>query len=150
MASVLKQQPLQPTLLASPQLIFSIEQRQLLERILDLTSSDSRFSQKALEAINLIMLGTNATSPVINSLNPSSAIIGSPNFRLRVLGTGFNFTSTIVFNGFNEPTTFVSSTEVNTGVNMAVWLAPSNPLPVHVLNNGNILSNAMLFKFNAA
>jgi hypothetical protein len=90
-----------------------------------------------------------APAPSITALVPASAPIGAPNFTLHVQGTGFAATSVIVFNGFDEPTTFVSATEVTTGVNMDVWTAPSLPLPVLVRTNGQE-SNAVPFTFVAA
>jgi hypothetical protein len=40
----------------------------------------------------------------------------------------------------------VSTTEVTTGVNMAVWTGPSLPLPV-LVRNGDVESNARTFTF---
>ena len=54
----------------------------------------------------------------------------------------------IVWNGFDEPTTVVSDTEVSTGVNMAVWFAPV-AVPVQVRAGGN-LSNSLIFRFTEA
>ena len=54
----------------------------------------------------------------------------------------------IVWNGFDEPTTVVSDTEVTTGVNMAVWHAPV-AVPVQVRAGGN-LSNSKIFTFTEA
>jgi len=88
-------------------------------------------------------------TPVVSSLTPATAVIGAANFTLSVKGTGFTPGSKIVFNGFEEPTTFVSATELTTGVNMAVWTAPSAPLPVAVRALDGEMSNAMTFTFTA-
>jgi hypothetical protein len=56
----------------------------------------------------------------------------------------------IVFNGFDEPTTVVSPTEVTTGVNMAVWTGPSLPLPVGVRNGDGQVSDSLFFTFTEA
>lgn len=87
--------------------------------------------------------------PAVMALEPDTAVIGTPSFTLRVLGTGFAAGSVIVFNGFDEPTTRVSSTEVTTGVDMAVWTAPSAPLPVTVRNGDGQLSAPVSFTFTA-
>lgn len=89
------------------------------------------------------------TAPTISSLMPNTAVIGDPSFTLHVHGTGFTAESVIVFNSFDEPTTLVSDTEVTTGVNMTVWLAPTTPLPVSV-RTGAAMSNVLSFTFTGA
>jgi hypothetical protein len=86
----------------------------------------------------------------VTELVPATAVIGEPSFTLRVLGTGFGPDSKIVFNGYEEPTTFVSPNEVTTGVNMDVWQGASEPLPVKVRTGYGDDSNEMMFQFNAA
>ncbi len=88
--------------------------------------------------------------PVVTALVPDTAVIGSPSFTLHVHGTGFAPDAVIVFNGYDEPTTIVSPTEVTTGVNMAVWTAPSAPLPVAVRNPDGVVSNDVPFTFTEA
>jgi len=88
--------------------------------------------------------------PVLTELSPNTAVIGIPSFTLHVLGTGFKAGDTIFFNNYQEPTTFVSETEVTTGVNMDTWSAPSNPLPVCVQNAAGQRSNELMFTFLAA
>jgi hypothetical protein len=53
---------------------------------------------------------------VLTSITPDTAVIGDPDLTLSAIGTGFTAESVIVFNGGDEPTTFVSATEVTTGV----------------------------------
>jgi hypothetical protein len=88
-------------------------------------------------------------APVLTSLTPATAQIGDPDFTLHVTGTGFTAASVIVFNGVDEPTTLVSDTEVTTGVDMTVWLAPTGPLPV-VVRTDTAVSNALSFTFTEA
>jgi hypothetical protein len=88
--------------------------------------------------------------PVVTALEPDTAVIGSPSFTLRVLGTGFDAASVIVFNGYDEPTTWVSPTEVTTGIDMAVWTGPSLPLPVGVRTADGQVSNLVSFTFTEA
>lgn len=82
---------------------------------------------------------------VVTELVPNSATIGSDAFTLHVMGKNFNESSVIVFNGYDEPTTYVSETEVTTGVNMPLWQAPVN-VPVTVRTNDNV-SNNVTFSF---
>jgi hypothetical protein len=54
--------------------------------------------------------------PVLNSINPSSARIGSADVEMNVNGNKFTETSIIYFNGGIEPTTFISSDQLRTTV----------------------------------
>ena len=75
--------------------------------------------------------------PNITSLSPSSAPINGPAFTLTVNGTGFVPTSSVVFNLYQQPTTFVSSTQLiaeipaesiaQSGTSTYVWV--DNPAP---------------------
>lgn len=88
-------------------------------------------------------------APVLSALVPATAEVGTPSFTLSVQGSGFVPGSVILFNGFAEPTTFVSATELTTGVNMDVWVGPSEPLPVAVRTLDGKLSNELTFTFTA-
>lgn len=91
--------------------------------------------------------------PILGALVPETAPIGAPSFTLHVVGTAvspFKAGDVIVFNGFDEPTTFVSATELTTGVNMDVWLNPSAPLPVKVKTSTGAFSNELFFTFTAS
>ena len=92
--------------------------------------------------------GPPVEAPTVETLAPDSVAIGAPDFTVHVTGTGFTPDSVIVWNGFDEPTTVVSDTEVSTGVNMAVWFAPV-AVPVQVRAGGN-LSNSLIFRFTEA
>jgi hypothetical protein len=86
----------------------------------------------------------------VSELEPSSAEIGDESFTLHVHGTGFGPEAKIIFNGHEEPTTFVSTTELTTGVNMDVWKGASEPLPVKVRTSVGDESNEEQFQFFAA
>jgi hypothetical protein len=90
-----------------------------------------------------------STPPVLGSLVPTSAQIGAANFTLRVLGTGFRPDSVILWNGGQEPTTYVSPTEVTTAVNMATATTPAL-IPIQVLNLPGVLSNTLTFDLQPA
>lgn len=86
-------------------------------------------------------------APTATSLLPNTVAIGQPSFELHVHGLGFRPGCVISFNGHDEPTTFVSDTDVSTGVDMSVWAAPSAPLPVSVRNPDNKSSEPLTFTF---
>jgi hypothetical protein len=71
--------------------------------------------------------------PSLAGLLPATAAIGSGQFTLAVLGSGFTAQSQVQFNGQNRATTYVSSTEV-TGVILASDLAATGSIPVTVTN----------------
>lgn len=79
----------------------------------------------------------------LTALEPASAVLGDPSFTLRVLGTGFTPDSTIVWNGADEPTTYVTATELQTDVNMAT-AEVAMPIPVEV-RSGTQTSSTLMF-----
>lgn len=83
-------------------------------------------------------------APVLTALDPSAALLGSPDFTLRVLGTGFVVGDAIEWNGGIEPTTFVSDTELTTGVNMATAQVVM-PIPIVVVTPDGLRSNELTF-----
>jgi len=94
--------------------------------------------------------GGGGTAPVLASLTPATVALGAPNFTLHVHGTGFVDGAVIVFAGKDEPTTWVSDTEVTTGVDMSVWAGPDPAVPVAVRGVDGALSNTLPFAFTAA
>src|SRR4029077_8762435 len=87
-----------------------------------------------------------ALSPVVDSLSPNMAMAGDPVYITMVVnGSGFMSGTVIVFNGFDEPTTFISNTQVSTGVKPSLFVVPAE-CPVGV-RNGSIKSNEMIFAF---
>jgi hypothetical protein len=93
-------------------------------------------------------VGPPGEAPVITSLVPDTVALGQPSFTVRVLGTGFMAESVIVWNGGDEVTTYVSATEVTTGVNMDT---ASAAVSVSVaVRNGEALSNEWFFTFTEA
>jgi hypothetical protein len=56
-------------------------------------------------------------TPTLTSLSPNTAVHGTgADFIMDVNGTGFLASSKIIFNGGEEPTTFVSATKLQTAV----------------------------------
>jgi hypothetical protein len=144
--AVLYQDPFTPTLFNSPPLVVTDEQRMYLREACSIGASDEQFAQKLYNAILYILTHGNTVPPVVTSLNPSSAVIGSPAFDMHVIGTGFNSGSKIFFNGLEEPTTLNSPTDVSTGINMPLWVAPA-VVPVTVQNADGTSSQPMNFEF---
>jgi hypothetical protein len=88
--------------------------------------------------------------PTVVSLTPDTAVAGEgPQVTMIVEGTGFHPKSVIMFNGNDEPTTFISSTKVSTGVKPSIFLEPA-VCQVAVRNAGFPASNEMPFTFTDA
>jgi hypothetical protein len=64
------------------------------------------------------------------------------------IGSGFTEASVIVFGDYDEPTTFVSDTEVTTGVTQSLFVNPA-VVPVKV-RNGDVYSESVDFTFIAS
>jgi hypothetical protein len=148
MVRALNQDPFRPVLTSADTkaLTLSAEQLLYINEVLSIASSDSRFAQKAYDAIKFILTSGAVKVPSVTSLVPNTAEIGDANFVLHVHGTNLVAGSTIIFAGQEEPTTHVSDSEVTTGVNMAVWLG-ADTLPVMVQSPDGVLSNEMPFTF---
>jgi hypothetical protein len=87
-----------------------------------------------------------AAAPVLTGLSPDTAVSGdAADIVMSCVGTGFTPESIIVFNGFAEPTTFVSDTEVTTGVKPSLFVVPAVcPVAVHT---GTQVTAAIDFTF---
>ena len=85
-------------------------------------------------------------APVLATLAPSSATVGGAGFTLRVFGSGFVSTSTVLWSGAGRPTTFVD-TGTLTALIAAGDLASTGTVLVTVFNAGpgGGLSNASSF-----
>lgn len=140
------QDPYAPVLRSSASLRVSQEQKDLIKEVVRISTSDSRFAEKLYAAIVWILTHGSDVVPTVASLSPNTAVLGTPSFTLHVFGTGFDTGSIIVFNGFDEPTTFISPTEITTGVNMDVWQAAAT-LPVGVRSSVGLMSNTQMFSF---
>ena len=137
--------PFHPVLKNSPSLNLTGEQDLYIRDILKICCADSRFAEKAYLAIGLVLTAGTIEVPTVGSLVPSTVVLGEPSFDIHVIGTGFTPYSKIVFNGFDEPTTYISDTELATGVNMPLWQAPV-VVPVSV-RTGEQYSEPVDFEF---
>jgi len=90
--------------------------------------------------------GEEGEAPDLESLDPDEADAGdADDIVMHVHGSGFTEQSVIYFNGLQEPTTFVSETEVTTGVKPSLFVVPA-VCPVTV-RNGEHESDALEFEF---
>lgn len=138
-----------PVLFNSPPLNVTLEQQRYIKEILETACSDSRFAEKAYVAIWYVLTHGNTPAPEVTSLTPNSVVLGSPDFTIHVRGSNFTQTDKIVFAGQEEPTTFVSPTELTTGVNMSVWVGP-DAVPVLVQSANGVMSSSQTFTFTSA
>src|SRR5579871_5713759 len=76
---------------------------------------------------------TTTTTPTVSSISPKNVNAGSDAITLTVTGTGFLSSSLVQVGGTNEPTTYVSSTQVTTTV-PASQLTSGTELAVLVLD----------------
>jgi hypothetical protein len=83
--------------------------------------------------------------PVLTSLDPEYVVNSGESLTLRVLGSGFDESTVIVFNGGDEATTFVSDSEVTTGVDPSTS-SGQRTVPIQVRGAGG-LSNTLGFDF---
>jgi hypothetical protein len=107
------------------------------------------FASEVVSAVRGAAFAGEVAPPVVTGLVPPSAKLGDPNFTLHVNGTGFKQGATILWNGSPEPTTFVSATELTTGVNMATAQV-AMPIPVAVRSLAGLDSNAVDFDLQPA
>jgi hypothetical protein len=68
---------------------------------------------------------------VVSSLAPAQATIGDPDVVMHVAGEGFTAACVVNFNGGDEPTTFVSDTDISTTVKPSTATV-AGPVPVTV------------------
>ena len=87
-------------------------------------------------------------TPTLTSINPTEAAIGDPDLTLTMTGTFFTETSVINFNGGDEPTTFVSDTELTTGVKPSTASVPGS-YPV-LVKQGAFSTEPQMFTFTEA
>ena len=136
--------PHQPVLYSSEKLEVSNEQIEYIRFILSLSCSDSRFAQKAFDAIQYVLTNGKTPLPNVTSINPTTAVLGDESFLLHVLGENFDTGAQIVWNGSVEPTTAVGTGELTTTVNMETAQVAVD-IPVSVQNPNGTMSNTMTF-----
>lgn len=146
--------PFHPTFKAgTPPSLTTAEQRWYIHEILETACSDSKFVEKAYEAILLVLLAgydpavPAPPTPVVTSTTPNTIVVGDPDFVLHVFGTGFTATSEIFIKGVVAPTTFISESELSTPIDMALVVTPGTAV-IDVRDQG-VVSNGMDFTVTA-
>ena len=86
-------------------------------------------------------------APTVTALDPATAVSGDPDVTMKVTGTNFTADTVIVFGQYDEPTTFISDTEVSTGVKPSIFAPAVVPVKVR---NGPLGSNSLDFTFTEA
>jgi IPT/TIG domain len=85
-------------------------------------------------------------APTLDSLKPAEAALGDPDLAVSCQGSGFTAESVIVFNGGDEPTTFVDDTEVTTVVKPSTATVAGS-FPVSVRNADRQQTEPLNFTF---
>ena len=88
-----------------------------------------------------------AANPTITSISPTSCLAGSPQFTMTVIGTNYNNTSVVQWNGAGLVTTFVSGTQL-TAIVPAANVAVAGTAQVTVKNSTGSASNPVTFTIN--
>jgi hypothetical protein len=86
-----------------------------------------------------------AADPVLDSIEPESVDLGSPDVTVFFRGSGFTATSVIVWNGGDEPTGYVSETELTTVVKPST-ASGAIDVPVSVRND-QVYTDPLTFSF---
>jgi len=89
-----------------------------------------------------------APSPVLNSIEPTTAECGSADFTLTCIGSGFTPNSVIIWNGGEEPTTFVDENTLTTGVKPSLVSEPVSLLVT--VTDGGVNTYPQTFDFTEA
>lgn len=76
--------------------------------------------------------------PVLTALVPDKAFVGGPDFDIQVVGENFTADSKIIWNGGEEPTTFVSPTLLTTGVQPGTATVGGATIEIHVDTLGDV------------
>ena len=84
--------------------------------------------------------------PVAISLDPDTAVLGSEDITMHVLGSGFTEGSVIYFANEDEPAVFISETDISTGVKPSLGWGPVT-VQVYVQNADGQKSAELPFTF---
>lgn len=91
-------------------------------------------------------LDPNLPAPLLESLVPATALVTDPPFTLQVLGQRLGDDAKILFAGKDQPTTFVSVTELTANVDLTGVAAGS--VAVSVRSATGLMSNELPFSVN--
>ncbi len=86
-----------------------------------------------------------APPPVLSSINPSSATVGSPAHNLSLRGSGFRPGAQVKWNGSGLSTAYISATELSATL-PAEFLLAEHTASIFVLNPDGIATNSIPFQ----
>ena len=101
---------------------------------------------------SIVRLDPSANPPAaatLTSLSPNGAVAGGPAFTLTVNGSGFLSGATVLWNGANRTTTFVSGTQLRAAIS-AADIATAGTFQVTAVNPGAATSNGLPFTVSTA
>jgi subtilase family serine protease len=94
---------------------------------------DGTFLPSDSSPVQVVVTGGTASPPVLSTISPTSALVGSAAFTLSVSGSNFISGAVINFNGQPQPTTSVSSTSLTAAIS-ASSIAAAGSFSVTVTN----------------
>jgi hypothetical protein len=95
-----------------------------------------------------IISGEEAPVPTLSSLAPASLACGGPDKVVKCTGSNFDLRSVIFFNGYPNPTIYVSPTELETTVRASIATTPgAYPVFVRTTQPGGGDSAPLNFTF---
>jgi len=110
---------------------------------------ENSYSYDNFRRVDLSSGGAVNPVPVITTMNPSSQTVSGSDFLLTVTGRLFLPTSILRWNGFDRPTTFVSSNELQAIISAAdISTAGSASVTIFNPEPGGGLSNIQTFSIN--
>jgi hypothetical protein len=116
------------------------------------TSRGEIYEQGAINDQVLKSLGgaIETARPVLNSLNPASAVCMSADVSMHAIGTGFDVNTKIIFGGATMVTTYVSATDIFCTVKPSTAPLPKSVV-VQVVKGVSLASaETKLFNFTAS
>ena len=137
--------PFHPVLKTPNPLAVNSEQELYLREILDICCSDSKFAEKAYIAILAVLSGSNpeVLPPVVTSVTPLTGEVGLVPVPIVVMGTDFDSTSKVLYDGMPlNSTMFISDTELHAELFMEDKIAGEFQIAV---DKGGVISNSIVF-----
>ena len=95
--------------------------------------------------VDVVIVEPSTDAPVLSSIDPDSAEVGAADVTVRLVGSGFTPNAQIVWNGGDEPTVFVSATELTTVVRPSTATGPA-AVPV-LVRQGARRTDTVTFTF---
>lgn len=140
--------PFFPVLQSSMALAVTGEQINAIGRVIDKTSADSRFAEKAKAAITAILTQGSVTIPVLVGISPTTAAAESV-VTIACTGQGFSEDSVIYVNGNPVMTVFGSDNLVSVEDLSLAGVVPG-ALSIRVVNPPGIVTEPQYLTITAA